>query len=284
MAMELIIVRYGELGLKGHNRQFFERRLIKNIKLCLRNASIPFTAVRRLRGRILVYSDEKAIPFLKDVFGISSLSIATAVPLELEAIKNAALEYAKQRKFASFRITTQRVNVRFPLDSMSVDKIVGEVIFETLHKPVDLHNPNLNIHIELIDQAYIFADKIECHAGLPVGSEGRVICLMDNPNSLLAAVLIMKRGCSVLPCGKAEMDLSPLKRYYPSQKLQLRKIKDYAELDKIAQEKRIKAVVVADTISEIKEYPTQMLVLRPLVGYTPEEVESLLKKYFGHIN
>jgi adenylyl- and sulfurtransferase ThiI len=280
-AMEVIIIRYAELGLKGSNRGFFERRLVKNIKLCLKNNALAYASVRRIRGRILVDSGIAAIPFLKSIFGISTLSHATVVPLELEEIKKAALDYARQRKFGSFRITTQKLNVKFPHDTPSVDRIVGEVIFETMHKRVDLHKPELNLHIELADQAYIFDQKIEGPKGLPVGSEGRILCIMEGKGSYLAAVLMMKRGCSVLPCGKEDMDLELLKKYYPSEKLVIKKIKDYSELDRIAAANRIKAVVAPDTLFTLKDYGTALLVLRPLVGYSDKELEEKYKEYFG---
>jgi adenylyl- and sulfurtransferase ThiI len=279
--MEVIIIRYAELGLKGSNRGFFERRLVKNIKLCLKNNSLPYESVRRIRGRILVDSGIEAIPLLKNIFGISTLSHATVVPLELEEIKKAALSYANDRKFESFRITTQKLNVKFPHDTPTVDRTVGEVIFETMHKKVDLHKPELNIHIELADKAYIFDQKIEGPKGLPVGSEGRILCIMEGRESYLAAVLMMKRGCSVLPCGKEDMDLDLLKKYYPSEKLAIRKIKDYSELDAIAKDKRILAVVAPDNLATLKDYGTGLLVLRPLVGYSDEELEEKYREYFG---
>jgi len=288
----MIIVRYSELGLKGNNRSFFEKRLVKNIRFCLKNNGLPSTGVRRIRGRILVDSDEKALPYLKNVFGIASISHATAVPLNLEEMKKAALEYAKARigSFNTFRVTCQRIDIRFPIDSMTLEKTIGEVVFETLHKKVSLKEPELNIQFDIADQAYLFDEKIEGPGGLPIGSEGRVMVLMDNQegrdakgtrNSLIAAYLLFKRGCSILPVGTKELDLSPLAAYASGGKLLFHKVESFDGLDKLAAEKKILAIIVPDIATDVKTYPFKTAILRPLVGYTENELAEMEKRLFG---
>lgn len=280
----MIIVRYSELGLKGNNRIFFEKRLMKNIKFCLKNNNLPSAEVRRIRGRILVDSDEKAMPFLRHVFGITSISNATVVPPNLEEMKRAALELAQSRKFETFRITCQRLEVRFPIDSMTLEKAIGETVFETLHKRVSLKNPELNIQFEIADKVYLFSEKIEGPGGLPIGSEGRVLVLMDEKNkigSLLSAYLLFKRGCSILPAGRAELDLSPLARYASGGKLLFQRLDSYEKLDSLAADKKILGIVVPDTADDVKDYPFRTMVLRPLVGYTCKEIDMQGKKLFS---
>jgi len=277
----MIIIRYAELGLKGNNRMFYERRLMKNIKLCLKDNDLGFEYVKRIRGRILISAEEKAMPFLKNVFGIASVSYAVVVSPEIENIKKAALEYAKSREFSTFRITAQRLNSQFPLSSPDIDKTVGEVIFETLHKKVSLKNPELNIHIEIADKAYIFSDKIQGFGGLPIGTQNRVLCLLDDKYSLLSAVLVMRRGCSAALCSLSDFDFQRVRKYCFGMIPKLKIIKNLDELDRIAAESKAKAIVVSDRLGSLKDYHTNIPILRPLVGFDGKKLEEDYKKYFG---
>ena len=278
--MGIIIVRYAELGLKGNNRLFYERRLMKNIRLCLKDNNLEGT-VRRIRGRILIESGEEAIPFLRNIFGIASLSSAIIVPPNIEDIKKAALEYARARNFATFRITSQRLDSRFPLNSSELDKTVGEVIFETLHKKVSLKEPELNIHLEVADKAYIFSDKVFGFGGLPIGTQNRVLCLLDNKYSLLAAALLMRRGCSAALCSTSEFDFEPLRKFCFGMIPNLKTIKNLEELDRIASESKAKALIVSDRVDSLRDYKTKLPVLRPLVGYDDKKLEEEYRKYFS---
>ena len=174
--------------------------------------------------------------------------------------------------------------MRFPIDSMTLERSIGEVVFETLHKKVSLKAPELNIQFEIADQAYLFSEKIEGPGGLPIGSEGRVMVVVDEKEpkkSLLASYLMFKRGCSILPVGIREIDLSHLNPYASGGKLLFHKVADYACLDKLAAEKKILGIVVPDTVNDLKSYPFNTAVLRPLVGYTEEEIKELEKRLFS---
>jgi thiamine biosynthesis protein ThiI len=219
------------------------------------------------------------------VFGISSLSHATAVPPKLEAMKKAALEYAQERKdsFDTFRISCQRLDSKFPISSMELERELGSVIVDTLHKKVSLKQPQLNIHLEIADQAYLFSKKIDGPGGLPVGSEGKVIVLMDEADpkrSLLSAYLMLRRGCRVFPAGKQELVLDPLNKYSSGSKLEFHEIKSFEGLDRLAAERKILAIAVPDMLDSIKEYPLRTMVLRPLVGYTEKELEEMADRLF----
>ncbi len=174
---------------------------------------------------------------------------------------------------------------------MTLEQAIGEVVFETLHKRVSLKSPELNIQFEIADKAYLFSKKIEGPGGLPIGSEGRVMVLMDEDangkndasssmRSLLAAYLLFKRGCSILPVGIRQPDLSHLAKYASGGKLLFHKVNDFRGLDKLAAEKKILGIVVSDTAGSIKEYPFKTAVLRPLVGYTEKELDEMQKRLF----
>lgn len=279
--MGAIIVRYSEVGLKGANRIFYEKRLARNIRLCLKDNSLGLGSVRRIRNRLIVEAEKEAIHFLKNIFGISSLSYAESHPANLEDIKKAALEYVRSRQFGTFRITSQRLDTRFPLSSTELDKTVGEVIFETLKKKVSLTKPDLNIGIEIADKAYLFSERVEGFGGLPIGTQSRVLCLLDTKESLLSAALMMKRGCSAALCSLKDFNIGPLKKFGYGMIPRLRIISSLTELDKLAAESKAKAIVVPDKIGTLKDYQTVLPVLRPLVGFDEAQLKTEYKKYLG---
>lgn len=282
----MIILRYSELGLKGNNRSFFEKRLAKNIKRSLKVSGLSKAKVRRTRGRILVDSEENALPLLRGVFGITSLSDAQVVPPTLEYMKQAALEYAKARvaSFNTFRITCQRINPKFPISSIELEKELGAAVVDSLHKKVCLKNPELNIQFEIADKAYLFSEKIEGAGGLPVGSEGKVIVLINAEEQkmcLLSAYLLLRRGCSVFLAGITETGISSLSRYSSGSKLGFHKVSKYEELDDLATKNKILGIAVPDRIGKIRSYPFKTMVLRPLVGYTEKELSKMADTLFG---
>jgi tRNA uracil 4-sulfurtransferase len=278
--MEVLIVRYAELGLKGKNRAYFEKLLVRNIKSCLKRCAIIFDRVYRVRGRIIVTgSDQDPRPLMK-VFGISSISKALVVERKMETIIEASMKLASEKSFESFRVTSQRLDKNFPFDSSYINRTVGEAIFEGLHKKVDLKNPELNLHIEIVDNAYLFTDKLDGFRGLPVGCQGRVVCLLEGPYANLASILVMRRGCFVSLISKELRDISHIELFNLGDKTRFELIKDYSEIDSFVERIRAKAVVVPDTLDGIKDYGIKCLVLRPLIAYNKEELEKLNKTYF----
>lgn len=245
-----IIVRYGEIGLKGENRYFFEKKLVENLKECLRRNSIKFEKVLRLRGRILIECHSKC-ECLKNVFGIVSFSSCIEEPLDVEKIKKAALGLYTQ---GSFKISTKRVEKVF-MDSHRLNEIVGEHIVNKKKAPVDLEKPDVEIGIELFNgKAYLFNEKVKGAGGLPIGTEGKVAVLMEK-NYEKAALLMMKRGCKVIFVGKGKVN---------------EEISKYSYGMAVKSEKRVPkealAVVVPDTLETLKERKKiKKEILRPLI-------------------
>lgn len=271
----MIIVRYGEIGLKGKNRKFFEKKLVENIKDCLKRNSFEGTVVRR-ESRILVDAPYESLSVIKNVFGIVSISYAKELPLDYEIIKQEVLEYAQSKQFNTFRITCNRPNKKFPKTSMEIERELGELIFETLKKPVSLKEPQENFRLEIMEKVYLFTEKIEGFGGLPAGIEGNVAVLIENEYSQLAAWLMMKRGCNVYPVAYEEKDLLFIQKYAYGQKLSLKIIKTTSDLNEYMEEYHCKALVVNDCdINTIRQQETQAILLRPLIGMTQEEVKEL---------
>jgi thiamine biosynthesis protein ThiI len=206
--MRCAIVHYHELALKGRNRDFFEHRLIGNIRTSLRD--LGATRIESLRGRLRVallpsISDHAVKERLSTVFGIANFSVAQRVPLnlvnpDLDELTRGIGDAVVQRTFDTFRVTAKRADKRLTLTSMDVERIVGQYVRDLTGKSVHLSSPDLTIYIELLAKdAYYYLDKWEGPGGMPVGVSGTVACLISGGiDSPVAAYRMMKRGCNAL--------------------------------------------------------------------------------------
>lgn len=206
--MRCVIVHYHELALKGRNREYFEQRLVRNIRLALKGLGVR--RIENLRSRIRVVlppsvSDEIVTDRLTRVFGIANFLIAHVVPLDLahpdiSELNNAIGHDIQPRTFTTFRVTAKRADKRLTLTSMDVERAVGKHLCALTGKKVDLTHPDLTIYIELLSkEAYYSADKIGGPGGMPVGVSGKVACLISGGiDSPVAAYRMMKRGCRAL--------------------------------------------------------------------------------------
>jgi len=277
----IYLMRYAEIALKGENRNDFERKLVANINSLARNSGSEII-IKRLQGRVLVQCD-KNIDFRK-VFGIVSFSSCVKVDPEFKVICSEALKLAeKHSKTTTFRVSTKRLSKDFDLSSMELNSKVGAFIAEKTGFKVKLDNPDMDLGIELVDkEAFVFDKTINCFGGLPVGIEGKVLVLLEDEKSVLAGLLMMKRGCAVELASSSDKlsnsNLSLIQDYAPN-KLVLHKIKELSELYELAQKLNCKATIVNDTFASLKNYPINMLVLRPLISFSDEEIISELKKY-----
>lgn len=259
------IVRYHEIALKGKNRAFFERKLVGNIRICLKRNRTLFDSVRSPRGRIVIYTRD-CCSVLRYVFGVSSFSKAVELEQDLNKIKDVALQlYIK----GSFKISSQRSDKRFPYSSQQINEQVGEFIVKKTGAEVDLENPDVDIGIDLFNnKAYVFNQKIPGLGGLPIGTAGKVAVLLEDERSIVSAFLMLKRGCSVVFVKKKNIDFSVLEKYSFGSKINV--------VDKIPSD--VKALVVNDMIGKVRNYKTKLVVLRPLASFTKESVEKFLKK------
>jgi len=207
MEPELIIAKPAELILKSSAiRARFETQLIKNIKAALKENNINYDHISRLQSRILIYTDEieEALTTLKRIFGIVVLSPAVEIGTDLEAIKRTALDMAKQsglKRNKTFAVQTKRVTKEFKLTSPEINQIVGEFIQKKIKSKVNFKQPDIRIYIELIGKrTFIFTKIIRAYGGLPVGTQGKVVCLMSGGlDSPVAAWMMLKRGCEIIP-------------------------------------------------------------------------------------
>ena len=121
-----VLIRYGEIGIKGLNRGYFEKKLINNIRDCLDKNSIKYNSITRYSGRIIISAQDKCL-CLKNVFGISSFSPAVKVDLNLEKIKKTSLGLYEK---GSFRISSKRLNKKFNLTSEELNRLLGGYIIK----------------------------------------------------------------------------------------------------------------------------------------------------------
>ncbi|MFA6670770.1 MAG: tRNA uracil 4-sulfurtransferase ThiI [Bacillota bacterium] len=196
---ELILVRYGEVALKGGNRSFFINRLVRNIGKSLNG--IQYSIIKD-RGRILVEIPggpnqlQEAVKRLKKVFGIVSLSRVVKVEKDLDKIKQRALEMVESQQAATFKVESRRADKAFPVKSPEICRQVGAYILKKSDNTrVDVHNPDLLINIEIRDEAYIFAGFEKGSGGLPTGTGGRGLLLLSGGiDSPVAGWMVAKRG------------------------------------------------------------------------------------------
>ncbi|SNX52803.1 tRNA uracil 4-sulfurtransferase ThiI [Thermoanaerobacterium sp. RBIITD] len=198
--MDLILVKYGELALKGDNRTYFENKLVKNIKNALNG--YEDIKVEKTHGRIYIEypgNVNDIIDKLKKVFGIVGITIAKKVDLNIETIYKTAIDIMREHSGKSFKVETRRPNKSFPYESMEISRMVGAKVLENVDNIyVDVHNPDVILNIEIRERAYLYIGVIDGIGGMPLGTNGKAMVLLSGGiDSPVAAWMMMKRGVEV---------------------------------------------------------------------------------------
>ena len=200
--MNSVVVHYKELALKGKNRPWFLKRLVRNLRRAV--ADLDVTEIKTVMGRIEVVLGPTAEPAavgerIRTVFGVANYSYAGRAPQDLDAIAAAILQDLGDRTCASFRVSARRADKRFPMLSPEIEREIGGRIHEARGWKVDLTHPELTIHIQMLTRdAFYYFGKERGSGGLPTGTAGRVTCLLSGGiDSPVAAWRMMKRGCDV---------------------------------------------------------------------------------------
>jgi tRNA uracil 4-sulfurtransferase len=201
--MNSIVVHYKELALKGKNRPWFIRLLVRNLKSAL--AGLHVASIKSRMGRIELELGpdaprDEVRERLRRVFGIANFSYASRGPHDFVALAAAIVDDLDDRQPASFRVSATRSDKNLPFISPQVEREVGGLIKEAKGWRVDLTRPALTVHIEMLpDGAFYFFDREPGAGGMPSGSGGKVACLLSGGiDSPVAAYRLMRRGCSVL--------------------------------------------------------------------------------------
>ena len=200
-----VLVRFGEVGLKGKNRAFFINSLARNIRCSLKQLG-PGYSVSAPYGRLFVdlppEHDFNAVSAaLQKVFGLVSFSPVVRQELDMELIKEAALqELLADGRPATFKVAARRSFKNFPLNSMEINREVGGHLLRNCPGlKVDVHSPQRVVNIEVRPEgAFVFSRVIPGPGGLPVGVTGKgVLLLSGGIDSPVAGWLAMKRGIAL---------------------------------------------------------------------------------------
>ncbi len=200
---EIILIKNGELALKGLNRSSFESVMAKNIKRRL--SDLGKIDIKCQQSTMVLepadsgYDIAEAIKRLSKIFGIAGFQRAAAVEKDMEVILKTAPEYLKEQmeKVKTFKVESKRSDKKFPLKSPEISRDVGEALLNSFpHLTVDVHNPDITVTVEIRDKlAFIRGDQIKGAGGMPVGTGGKAAILISGGiDSPVAAWMMAKRG------------------------------------------------------------------------------------------
>ena len=201
------LIKYAEIGVKGKNRYIFEEALVQQIKYAVRRCEGEFK-VSRTQGRIYVealteFDFDEVVDNLKKVFGISGICPVVYVEdkgfdaLGEEIVRYIGEVYPETEK--SFKVNARRARKNYPLTSMEINGKAGEILLDAYPKmKVDVHKPDILLHIEIREKIYIYSETIPGPGGMPVGTGGKAMLLLSGGiDSPVAGYMIAKRGVKI---------------------------------------------------------------------------------------
>ena len=201
------LIKYAEIGVKGKNRYVFENALVSRIKAVLGKCEGKFD-VPKTEGRIFVYAKtdydfDEVTQALQTVFGISGICPMSEMPLApIEEIGSKVCEYIDENitdTNVTFKVVTRRANKAYPMDSMEVSAEVGGCVLDRFkNMKVDVHDPELVLHLEIREKIFIYSKEIPGPGGMPLGTNGRSMLLLSGGiDSPVAGYMIAKRGVRI---------------------------------------------------------------------------------------
>ncbi len=201
------LIKYAEIAIKGKNRYLFEDALVGRIQQALKKAEGEF-AVRKEQGRIYVdclgeFDFDETVGALKKVFGI--VGICPLVQLQDEGFERLSedvisyLDQAYPEKNFSFKVNARRARKNYPMESMEINAAIGERILEAYPDTrVDVHCPEVMLHIEIRNDINLYSTVIPGPGGMPVGTNGKAMLLLSGGiDSPVAGYMIAKRGVAI---------------------------------------------------------------------------------------
>ena len=202
-----LLIKYGEIGIKGKNRHLFEDALIHQIKYALKPVEGEFL-ISKEQGRIYIeaqteYDYEETVGSLKRVFGIVGICPVVLVPDQgFEQLASDVIAYLDKRytdKNKTFKVNARRAKKSYPMSSMEVNAALGERILDAFPEfKVDVHHPDIMVNVELRGQINIYSEVIPGPGGMPVGTNGKGMLLLSGGiDSPVAGYMIAKRGVKI---------------------------------------------------------------------------------------
>jgi thiamine biosynthesis protein ThiI len=200
---EILLIKNGELALKGLNRGTFEDALVKNLRYRLKK--LGQFQIRKAQSTVYIEPMNEtadldaAVDAVSRVFGISAFSRACVAEKKMNAIGNAAVTYLKDtlETISTFKVEAKRADKSFPFTSPEICREIGGQILDAFpHLTVDVHQPDLVVHVEIRDfGAYVHAPQLPGAGGMPVGTGGKAAILISGGiDSPVAAYMMAKRG------------------------------------------------------------------------------------------
>ena len=207
MQYHSFLIKYAEIGTKGKNRYMFEDALVKQIRYALRDVDGRFE-VSNESGRIYVkaegeYDYDDTVEALKRVFGIADICPMVQIDdKDYENLKQHVRDYMDQvypDKNITFKVDARRGDKQYPVTSDQINRDLGEVILEAFPQmKVDVHHPDVLLHVEVRQKINLFSVKIPGPGGMPVGTNGKAMLLLSGGiDSPVAGYMIAKRGVKI---------------------------------------------------------------------------------------
>ncbi|MCU0851892.1 MAG: THUMP domain-containing protein [Thermoplasmata archaeon] len=282
--MPTLLVRYGEIGLKSESvRRRFEQQLVADIRTRHALAKVP-CVISQARGRIFVDSDDwrKSSEILSRTFGIVSFSPVTVVGSDLDELTKAALEFSEPLmcEGATFAIRARRSGSH-KYTSQTLAEHLGRAVldrYSSLNVKVRLEEPEIELSVEVRDnKAYLFSSTLAGPGGMPLGTQGRILSVVESERGLAATWLMMKRGCSVLVAAQDQAMLAPLNVWNPHLRTAERSASPFIQ----AEENECTGIAFEWSLHEIETEGApkgDLPVFYPLVGMNEDEIRSLLAR------
>ena len=196
----LILIKYGELTTKKENRKMFIKMLVKNINNLISDYEyeIDYDRVRMYINCDNKYIDEIAKKLSK-IFGIHSIVICHKVDNNIDNIKSKILEIVSHESFNTFKVETKRADKSFEIHSQEFNHVIGGLILKNFDCKVDVHNPDMLLHIEIRPEGtFIYTNELKGSGGYPVGIQGKgMLMLSGGIDSPVAGYLALKRGVDI---------------------------------------------------------------------------------------
>ncbi|MBP8639318.1 MAG: tRNA 4-thiouridine(8) synthase ThiI [Oscillospiraceae bacterium] len=204
---DMILLKQGEIVLKGQNRRFFENKLLANIRRRLK----PFGNFKVYSTQSTVYVEpngdcdmDGALDAMLMVFGVVGVTRALACEKDKDAIFEAAKKYLSEDMHSakSFKVEAKRADKNFPMSSIVLSQYVGGLLSDEFPEvKVDVHNPELTVHVEVREaSAYVHANPLPGAGGMPVGSNGSAVTLLSGGiDSPVSSYMIARRGIHLVP-------------------------------------------------------------------------------------
>ena len=201
------LIKYAEIGVKGKNKYLFEEALAQQVKYALKRCEGEFK-VTRTEGRIYVHAlsafdYDETVDNLKTVFGISGICPVIYVEDEgFEKLAQTVIDYVDKvypDKKMTFKVQTRRARKNYPMNSMELNMELGAAVLNAFPEmKVDVHKPDVMLHVEIREKIYIYSIEIPGPGGMPVGSNGKAMLLLSGGiDSPVAGYMIAKRGVKI---------------------------------------------------------------------------------------